>query len=45
MAVIVRKDDDLAGLDVDWWLIWNLRGQTTFNDVVVRHHVVGALEQ
>ena len=45
MAVIVRKDNDLAGLDLDRWLVWNLRDQMTFNDIVIKHHMFGAVEQ
>ena len=45
MPVIVRKNDDLAGLDLDWRLICNLRGQVAFNNIVLEHHVFGAVEQ
>jgi hypothetical protein len=45
VAVIVRKDDDLASLDFDRRIIWNLRAQAAFDHIVVGHHVFGAIEQ
>jgi hypothetical protein len=45
MAVIVRKDDDLAGLDFDRRFIWNLRGEAAFDHIMVGHHVFGTVQQ
>ena len=41
----MRKDDDLAGPDLDRQLIRELRRQTALDDIVVEHHVLGAVEQ
>jgi hypothetical protein len=43
--MILRKDDDFAGLDLNRLPIRDLRGQPSLDDIVVKHEVFGALEQ
>ena len=45
VSMIVRKDDDLAGLDIDRCLVRDLRAQTALDHIVVKHHVLGTIEQ
>ena len=45
VLMIVRKDDDLAGLDLDRLPVRDLRRQPPLDDIVVEHEVLGTFEQ
>ena len=43
--MIMRKDDNLAGPDLDRLPVRDLRGQASLDDIVVEHEVLGGFEQ
>jgi hypothetical protein len=45
VCVVVGKEDDLAGLDLDRLAIGNPCNQTPFGHIVVEHEMLGAFEE
>ena len=44
VRMIVRKDDDFAGSDLDRFSVGDLRRQAPFGHIVVKHEVLGTFE-